>query len=133
MSNETAQELFNIFVGYQKSIVDEIDGDIQQQKQMLGPQADQRLGTLAAWAGNNLTEEQNDVFASMLTTAAGVEVMEAIINKSRSTQMHKTGETTNMPTFTEDDYRRAVQSDRYYSDPQYRAEINKKAQAMMMS
>jgi hypothetical protein len=132
MSNETAQELFNIFVGYQKSIVDEIDGDIQQQKQMLGPQADQRLSTLAAWAGNNLTEEQNDVFASMLTTAAGVEVMEAIINKSRSTQMHKTGETAQAPSFTKEDLARIIQTDdRYHNDPQFRKEVLKKAQAIL--
>ena len=33
MSNETAQELFNIFVNYQQSIINEIGADAQQQKQ----------------------------------------------------------------------------------------------------
>jgi hypothetical protein len=131
MSNETAQKLFNIFVGYQQSIINEIGADAQQQKQMLGEKADQRLAALSGWGMNNLSKDDMDAYSSMLTTAAQVELMEKIISKTRGTQMHKTGESANMPAFTEDDFRRAVQSERYYSDPSYRAEIQKKAQAIL--
>jgi hypothetical protein len=131
MSNETAQKLFNIFVGYQQSIINEIGADAQQQKQMLGEKADQRLAALSGWGMNNLSKEDMEAYSSMLTTASQVQLMEKIISKTRGTQMHKTGESSNMPAFTEDDFRRAVQSERYYSDPAYRAEIQKKAQAIL--
>ena len=131
MSNETAQELFNIFVNYQQSIISEIGADAQQQKQLLGENADQRLAALSGWGMNNLSPEDMEAYQGMLTTAAQVQLMEKIVGKTRGTQMHKTGETSAMPAFTEEDFRRAVQSDRYYSDPAYRAEVQKKAQAIL--
>jgi hypothetical protein len=132
MSNETAQELFNIFVGYQQSIIDEIGADAQQQKNLLGENADQRLAALSGWGMNNLSQEDMEAYSGMLTTAAQVQLMEKIIGKTRGTQMHKTGESTAMPAFTEEDFRRAVQSDRYMSDPAYRAEVQRKAQSIMI-
>jgi hypothetical protein len=57
--------------------------------------------------------------------------MEKIIGKTRGTQMHKTGETSAMPAFTEEDFRRAVQTDRYKQDPAYRQEVLRKAQAIL--
>ena len=131
MSNETAQELFNIFVNYQQSIINEIGADAQQQKQLLGENADQRLAQLSGWGMNNLTPEDMEAYQSMLTTASQVQLMEKIIGKTRGTQMHKTGETSAMPTFTEDDFRRAVQTDRYKTDPAYRQEVLRKAQAIL--
>ena len=131
MSNETAQELFNIFVNYQQSIINEIGADAQQQKQLLGENADQRLAQLSGWGMNNLSPEDMEAYQSMLTTAAQVQLMEKIVGKTRGTQMHKTGESTAMPAFTEEDFRRAVQSDRYYQDPAYRAEVQRKAQAIL--
>jgi hypothetical protein len=131
MSNETAQKLFNIFVGYQQSIINEIGADAQQQKQLLGEKADQRIASLSGWGMNNLSKDDMEVYSSMLTTAAQVQLMEKIVGKTRGTQMHKTGETSSIPAFTEDDFRRAVQSERYYSDPAYRAEVQKKAQAIL--
>lgn len=131
MSNETAQELFNIFVNYQQSIINEIGADAQQQKQLLGENADQRLAQLSGWGMNNLTPEDMEAYQSMLTTASQVQLMEKIIGKTRGTQMHKTGETSAMPAFTEDDFRRAVQTDRYKTDPAYRQEVLRKAQAIL--
>ncbi len=131
MSNDTAQKLFNIFVGYQQSSMQQLDVDVQQQKELLGNNADARLSSLSGWAMNNLPQENMDAFASMVTTRDQVEAMEALIGRTRNTKMADTQSNVVMPNFTESDFQRAVQSDRYMKDPEYRKEIRKKAEAIL--
>ena len=80
---------------------------------------------------NNLPQENMDAFASMVTTRDQVEAMEALIGKTRNTKMADTQSNVVMPNFTESDFQRAVQSDRYMKDPEYRKEIRKKAEAIL--
>jgi hypothetical protein len=128
MSQETAQQLFGIFVGYQNQIDSQYETDLNAQKEMLGPQADQRIQSIASWAGNNLTGEDMAVLESMTTTAAQVETLERIIGKTRNSPIPKTHEVTAAPTgFTQHDFEKAVNSDRFKTDAGYRAEVRKKA------
>jgi hypothetical protein len=128
MSQETAQQLFGIFVGYQNQIDSQYETDLSAQKEMLGPQADQRIQSIASWAGNNLTSDDMSVLESMTTTAAQVETLERIIGKTRNSPIPKTHEVTAAPSgFSQHDFEKAVNSDRFKTDAGYRAEIRKKA------
>lgn len=128
MSQDTAQQLFGIFVGYQNQVDSQYETDLNAEKERLGPQADQRIQSIASWAGNNLATEDMEVLESMTTTAAQVETLERIIGKTRNSPIPKTHETSAAPTgFTQHDFATAVASDRFKTDASYRAEIRKKA------
>lgn len=128
MSQETAQQLFGIFVGYQNQLDGQYDTDLNAQKELLGPQADQRIQSITNWAGNNLSGDDLGVLESMTTTAAQIETLERIIGKTRNSPIPKTHEVSSAPTgFSQHDFEKAVNSDRFKTDAGYRAEVRKKA------
>ena len=128
MNQETAQQLFGIFVGYQNQIESQFDTDLNAEKERLGPQADQRIKSIANWAGNNLAGEDMETLESMTTTAAQIETLERIIGKTRNSPIPKTHEVSAAPTgFSQHDFDKAVTSDRFKTDAGYRADIRKKA------
>jgi len=59
-------------------------------------------------------------------------VMEGLIGKTRNSQMHQTNSGASMPSFTKEDFQRAIQDPRYHSDPAFRKEILSKAESVMM-
>lgn len=131
MSQETAQGLFNIFVGYQNTMTQQFETDVNAEKEKLGPQADQRIGAVAQWANANLEPADMEVLQSMTMTADQIGVLERLIGKTRNSSIPKTHE-VNSPVagFSEHDFREAVASERYQKDAGYRNEIRKKAAAL---
>ncbi len=131
MSQEAAQGLFNIFVGYQQSMESQFQTDFNTEKEKLGPTADERIGAVAQWTHANLEPDDISILETMTTTADQISVLEKLIGKTRNTPIPKTNQVTAPVTgFTKHDFDTAVASERFRNDPSYRAEIRKKAAAL---
>jgi hypothetical protein len=121
MNNDTAQRLFNIFVGYQQSMVNQLETDYTEQRKLLGENADDRIRGLVSWAGNNLSEEQVEVMHTMTMTADQVEVLEAMISKTRNSKLPGSQQApTLQESYSWDDYHKAVGDPRYKTDKVFR-------------
>ena len=128
MSQETAQKLFNIFVGYQNQMNSQFQIDMNQQKEALGPKADERLGSLARWAGANLAPEDMPAFESLVMTADQVSVLEKVIAKTRNSAIPKTNEVeSTVKGYTRYEFDQDVNSERFKTDADFRANVRKKA------
>jgi len=128
MSQETAQQLFNIFVGYQHSMTQQFEVDFNREREALGPQADQRIQSIAQWAGSNLDQNDMQVLESMAMRADQIEVLEKIIGKTRNTPIPKTNQVDAVPTgYTESQFHEDVNSEKYRTDRNFRAAVRKKA------
>lgn len=127
MNQDTAQNLFNLFVEYQNENFGKDDIDLNAQKELLGPEADKRIQNLVSWAGNNLDQDDMATLESMTMTADQVQVLEKIIAKTRNTPTPKTHE-VNAPVkgYSESDFHKDVGSERYRTDPKFRAEVRKR-------
>lgn len=134
MSQETAQGLFNIFVGYQDMMQNQFATDFTAEKEKLGPTADARIGAVAQWAKANMDDEQMGVLETMTTTADQIAVLEHLIGRTRNSSLPKTHEVSAPVTgYSQHDFSRDVNSDRYRDDPAFRAEVRKKAAGLFPS
>lgn len=128
MSQETAQKLFNIFVGYQNQMTEQFQVDFNNEKARLGPQADQRIGAVAQWAQSNLAPEDMPVLESMVMTADQITVLEKLIGKTRNSPVPKTNEVDSPVTgYTQHQFDQDVNSERYRTDRAFREEVRRKA------
>lgn len=131
MSQETAQQLFNIFVGYQDSMTQQFQVDFNSEKEKLGPQADKRIGAVAQWASANLAAEDMPVLETMVMTADQITVLEKLIGKTRNSQIPKTNEVDSPITgYTKHQFDQDVNSERYRTDRAFRDEVRKKAASL---
>jgi hypothetical protein len=74
------------------------------------------------------------VLESMTVRADQIEVLEKIIGKTRNTPTPKTHEVNSAPQgYSQNDYHRDVGSDRFRTDPGFRAEVRKKAAMLFPS
>lgn len=127
MNNDTANQLFSLFVDYQNSITGQFDTDLNAQKELLGPEADQRISTVASWLGNNVDAKHMGAFETMTHTADQIEAIEALIAKTRNTPTPKTNQvTTPVQGYSESDFHADVGSDRYRTDSKFRAQVRKR-------
>ena len=90
-----SQEGFEKMVGlYVKNQADDfLEGftTADEQKALLGDNADERLNNVARWAKANMNEELYEKFESVLVSADVVEVVEHLIGKTRNAQIPDTG------------------------------------------
>jgi hypothetical protein len=100
---------------------------IAEQKEALGKDADIRLQNIADWAKAQVGEEYTDTFNAMITSAKGVELMEALMKNSQG--QAPTTEPSK-PTYTKDDLnamRFAIDKNsgqrKMSVDPAYRAKV----------
>lgn len=127
MSQDAAQGLFNIFVGYQNSMIDQMQTDFNVEKEKLGPNADARIGAVMQWSQANMDNEQMAILETMTTSADQIAVLEHLISKTRNSMVPKTHETSAPVTgYSQSDFQRDVNSDRFRDDPAFRAEVRKK-------
>lgn len=134
MNNETANELFQMFVESQHEQLGGIEANKQEQLALLGDKAKERIGAVVSWASNNLASEDMEVLESMTHTADQIQVLERIIGKTRNSPTPKTHEMNPAPQgFTQADFNAAIGSDKFKTDPAYRAEIRKKAAQLFPS
>lgn len=127
-SNESANELFGLFVGYQNAMEESAATDFNAEKEKLGDQADQRINQVVQWAGANLEPADMATLETMTMNAEQIGLVEKLIGKTRNTQTIKTHQDVSpvVSGFTEADFREAVASEKFQNDPKYRAEIRKK-------
>lgn len=128
MNNETAQQLFEIFVGYQMQMGQQFETDFTEQRKLLGDNADERISNVVTWAGNNLSETEMQVLETMTMTADQIEVVEKLISKTRNSKVPGSQETSiPQQSYTWDDYHAAVGDPRYMSDKSFRERHKKMA------
>jgi len=128
MSQETAQQLFNVFVGYQNQMQEQFAVDFNREREALGPQADQRIQSIAQWAGSNLDQGDMQTLESMAMRADQIAVLEKIIGKTRNSPVPKTNQVDAVPTgYTQDQFHQDVNSEKYRTDRNFRAAVRKKA------
>lgn len=129
------QEGFNKLVGLyvQQQANDYADSltSAADEKKMLGDNADARLKNLADWGKSNLDEDMFGKYVSALTTAAAVEVIEHLVQKTRNSKLPNPADIQTAPAFTKADYDEAMNKRGpngewlYQTDPAYRAKVQK--------
>lgn len=77
-SNDFANKLIGTYVEAQQA---QAQAQIAKELELLGSNADYRINAIKEFAGVNLPSELQDTFQSMVTTAKGVEVIEALMKK----------------------------------------------------
>lgn len=102
----------------------------QAQKEILGPDADKRIGDLTSWAKANFDEATFELFRSVSTTADSILLTEALVNMIRPSSIPDvnalTGQTRSALTQELADLRAAKDAKGgllWFSDPNHRNKI----------
>jgi hypothetical protein len=123
-----SQDTFNrLLHGWIQHEVGQETVNAEQELQALGANAQSRLKNLGDWGRANLDPQQFDAMRQLATTAAGVQVLEAIVSKTREAKMPSGNETIKVGT-TEQELREMVADPRYQSSAAYRKEVERKYQ-----
>ena len=93
--------------------------------QALGKNAKARLRDLGDWGRANLDSNQYEGFKGLATTAAGVEVLEALIAKSSEGKM-PTSNTVRAPGITQEALDDMIKDPKYATSAAYRSEVKEK-------
>jgi len=125
-SKHVPQEVMDKMLDSVGIYLDEFKIDYGQERQKLGPEADQRLEVLDNWAKSNFSAETYEALTNSMKTADAIKAIEEVRNKMNSN-------TTTIPTGHDNQpsapILQEVQSelnknlDKYKSDPTYRAKI----------
>jgi hypothetical protein len=93
--------------------------------QALGKNANARLRDLGDWGKANLDSNQYEGFKGLATTAAGVEVLEALIAKSSEGKM-PTSNTVRAPGITQEALDDMIKDPKYQTSAAFRTEVKEK-------
>lgn len=131
LSEQGAQDLFNIFVSYQQDIGSQFETDFTEQRNLLGPQADQRITQVNTWLQNNLSESEMEAVQSMTYRADQIEVLEKLISKTRNSKLPSSQDAPPAENgYSWDDFHAAVGDPRWKTDTRFRDNHRRKAQAL---
>jgi hypothetical protein len=132
-----SQDGYNKMVGlYIKQQVNDYGAQMEEkanQKKLLGENADQRLTAIAQWGRNNLDEDGYAKLEESLQTAAAVEVVEALIAKTRNAKVPTSSQVQGAPGITKEDYDAEFAKKGpngewlYQTDPAHRSKVRKMA------
>ena len=122
MSQETFTQLLHGWIEHE---VGGVAANTEQEIAALGPNAQSRLKNLGDWGRANLDQAQFDAMRQLATTAAGVQVLEAIVAKTREAKI-PTGNETVKTGVTEQELRELVADPRYASSPAFRKDVERK-------
>lgn len=86
MSQEAFNELLTQEAGAQEA---EIEAYIKEQKAAIGPDADKRLGAIAAWGRANLDEAAYNELREAVNSATAFKVIERVISMTRQAPLPK--------------------------------------------
>ncbi len=99
---------------------------VQEQKDLLGVDAQARLANLSDWAKVQIGEESMEAFNGMITSAKGVEIIESFMKSSQGTSPSQVQskqvvdrDTLSTMRFAKDEFGNRKMS----SDPAYRAKV----------
>lgn len=79
-SNEMANELLSTYIQASK---EQAQIQINKEMELLGSNADYRINAIKEFASSSVPQELQDTFNSMVTSAKGVEVIEALMKKAQ--------------------------------------------------
>lgn len=131
LSQDAFQSIVGMYVKQQAQDYQLSQQSAQEEKKLLGANADQRLNDLAKWGKANLDGEMFDKFAASLTTAAAVEAFEFVVAKTRNAPMPDPANihpNLNASKRQELDELRAAKGEdgklKWFTDPAHRAKID---------
>lgn len=84
INNEAASKLINLYATNQMAEAESVEAYRDDQLKELGPEGQKRLGDVDAWARSNLDPDQYEGFKGLVTDAASVAAVEAMISKTRN-------------------------------------------------
>ena len=120
-----SQEAFtNILHGWVSQEVGSVNASKEEEIKALGNNAQSRLRDLGDWGQANLSEDQFEDFKGLASTARGVQVLEALIQKSSEGRMPSARETTK-PGVSEQELKEMIASPEYQTSPAYRSKVTK--------
>lgn len=79
-SNEMANELLSTYI---QASQEQAQAQITKEMELLGSNADYRINAIKEFAQSSVPQDLQDTFSSMVTTAKGVEVIEALMKKAQ--------------------------------------------------
>lgn len=122
MSQDTFTQLLHGWVE-QETQVGEIDreGEIKA----LGNNAQGRLKDLADWGSANLDQEQYEGFKALASSAMGVNVLEALIGKTREGSIPRSNSTVQIGE-TPESLQKLIADPQYQTSPEFRKNVEKK-------
>ncbi len=94
--------------------------------ELLGPQGQDKLNSLAAWGNTHLSADLQDDYRGLVTSAAGVKVMQAILAKTRNTALVDSSQAQVASGMTKDKLTEMMADERYQTSASYRAEVENK-------
>ena len=120
MSQETFTNILHGWVGQE---AESVGANKEEEIKALGSNAQTRLRDLGDWGQANLSEDQFESFKGLASTAKGVEVLEALIQKSGEGRMPAPRETT-APSVTETELQEMIAAPEYQTSRMYREKVS---------
>ncbi len=121
VSQDKFTELLHMYV---KNEHDTSGTSREDQLALMGDNADKRLGNVDAWAKANLDQGEYEAMLGVTSTAAGVQLIESLISKTRTPKIPTTeGQAT--VGISHADVKERMNDPRYKSDPAFRKETSK--------
>lgn len=84
INNDGFNKLTELYFKGQLADIDAMENVREEEMKALGSRAQARLENITAWASSNFDAETNEKIGGLLTSAQNVEVVEALIAKSRN-------------------------------------------------
>jgi hypothetical protein len=123
LNNDALNSVISIDSEYRNA---QRDAYAQEQRELLGKDADSRLNNIQDWARANLGEDAMDEFSGLITSAKSVEIFEKLSRLSLGTspapiaaKQSLDKDTINQMRFAKDEFGNRKMS----SDPEYRAKV----------
>jgi len=121
LSQDKFTELLHMYV---KNEHDVSGTSREDQLALMGDNADKRLGNVDAWAKANLDKGEYESMLEMTSTAAGVQLIESMIAKTRTPKI-PTGDGVADTGLTHAEVKERMNDPRYKSDPAFRKETSR--------
>ncbi len=132
MSQTGFENLVNSFVEIQQQSLEIHPEDIIKD---LGPNGAETFGRVAAWAKNNFTPEEQNIFREIATSADAIKLLDKIragAPKSRAPTHHDIPYANNFETANQVMAEKRANWQKYKDNPEYAAEISRRYQDALM-
>ena len=122
MSQDTFTQMLHGWVEHEAKAT---EFDRESEVKALGNNAQGRLKDLADWGNANLDPEQYEGFKALASSAMGVGVLEALVNKTREGAIPRSNSTVQTGE-TPESLQKLIADPQYQSSPDFRKNVEKK-------
>jgi len=122
MSQDTFTQMLH---GWVEQEAEATSFDREGEMKALGNNAQGRLRDLADWGNANLDPEQYEGFKILASSAMGVEVLEALVGKTREGAIPRSTDTVQSGE-TPETLQRLIASPEYQTSPEFRKDVERK-------